>query len=45
MLDKLLTSAILAVASNASETLDKKHGDKMPFHEMLDGLSGVFKRN
>lgn len=36
LLHKLLGAAIDAVASNASDTLDKKHGDKMPTHEGLD---------
>jgi hypothetical protein len=38
MLDKLLVSAIYAVASNASETLDKKHGDNSPVHDLFNGL-------
>jgi hypothetical protein len=38
MLDKLLVSAIYAVASNASETLDKKHGDNSPIHDLFGGL-------
>jgi hypothetical protein len=38
MLDKLLVSAIYAVASNASETLDKKHGDNSPMHDLFGGL-------
>lgn len=36
LLHKLLGAAIDAVASNASDTLDKKHGDKTPAHEGLD---------
>lgn len=36
LLHKLLSAAIDAVASNASDTLDKKHGDKTPAHEGLD---------
>ena len=35
---KLLESAIDAVSKNASDTLDKKHGDKTPVHESVDGL-------
>ncbi|TGV20556.1 hypothetical protein E5N72_10940 [Pseudoalteromonas sp. MEBiC 03607] len=50
LLEKLLGAAIDAVASNASDTLDKKHGDKTPAHEGLDKtvislekLKGIFK--
>ncbi len=32
----LITKAIDAIAFNASETLDKKHGDKMPSHDLLE---------
>ncbi|MEJ6123979.1 hypothetical protein MT390_19260 [Vibrio sp. 2-Bac 85] len=35
---KLLESAIDAVSKNASDTLDKKHGDKTPVNEGVDGL-------
>lgn len=38
LMKKLLSSAIDAVSKNASDTLDKKHGDKTPVHEGLDGL-------
>lgn len=34
--EKLLAAAIDTVSKNASETLDKKHGDKMPAHEVID---------
>jgi len=37
LMKKLLSSAIEAVSKNASETLDKKHGDKTPVHEGIDG--------
>ncbi|CCQ12024.1 hypothetical protein PALB_29250 [Pseudoalteromonas luteoviolacea B = ATCC 29581] len=50
LLEKLLGAAIDAVAANASDTLDKKHGDKTPAHEGLDKtvsslekLKGIFK--
>jgi hypothetical protein len=36
LMSKLLDTAISAIAYNASTTLDKKHGDKMPIHELLD---------
>jgi hypothetical protein len=35
---QLLGSAINAISKNASDTLDKKHGDKTPVHECIDGL-------
>ena len=38
LMTQLLGSAINAVAKNASDTLDKKHGDKTPVHEGLDAL-------
>jgi hypothetical protein len=38
LMNKLLHSAIDAVSKNASDTLDKKHGDKTPIHEGVDGL-------
>jgi hypothetical protein len=34
----LITKAVDAIAYNASETLDGKHGDKIPTHELLDKL-------
>ena len=34
----LITSAIDAIAYNASNTLDRKHGDKMPAHVLLEKL-------
>jgi hypothetical protein len=50
LLEKLLGAAIDAVASNASDTLDKAHGDKTPAHEGLDKtvsslekIKGMFK--
>ncbi|WP_105199868.1 hypothetical protein [Pseudoalteromonas sp. T1lg10] len=38
LMKKLLSSAIDAVSKNASDTLDKKHGDKTPVNEGVDGL-------
>lgn len=38
LMNKLLSSAIDAVSKNASDTLDKNHGDKTPIHEGVDGL-------
>lgn len=38
LMKKLLNSAIDAVSKNASDTLDKKHGDNTPVHEGIDGL-------
>ncbi len=38
LMKKLLSSAIDAVSKNASDTLDKNHGDKTPVHEGVDGL-------
>lgn len=38
LMAQLLKSAIEAVSKNASDTLDKKHGDKTPVHEGIDGL-------
>jgi len=37
LMNKLLEAAIDAVSKNASDTLDKKHGDKTPVHQTLDG--------
>ncbi|MCS3460225.1 gustatory receptor family protein [Aeromonas sp. BIGb0445] len=38
LMNKLLRSAIDAVSKNASDTLDKKHGDNTPAHDGIDGL-------
>ncbi|WP_057832812.1 hypothetical protein [Colwellia sp. TT2012] len=38
LMKKLLNSTIDAVSKNASDTLDKNHGDKTPVHEGVDGL-------
>ncbi len=40
LLIKLLDTAINAVAKNASETLDKKHGDKLPVIELSEKSLG-----
>lgn len=36
---RLLETAILAIAFNASTTLDKKHGDKFPLQEAVENLA------
>lgn len=38
LMEKLLSSAIDAIAFNASATLDKKHGDSPPTNELLEKL-------
>lgn len=38
MLKSLMLKAIDAIAYNASDTLDKRHGDKLPLHEAIDKL-------
>lgn len=50
LLEKLLAAAIDAVASNASDTLDRKHGDSTPANEglektvsLLEKLKGMLK--
>ena len=40
LMKNLLDTAILAVAYNASKTLDKKHGDKMPVQEVAESIVG-----
>jgi len=44
LMKKLLVSAIDAVSKNASDTLDKKHGDKSPMHEGVDGFLSAIER-
>lgn len=44
LMTKLLSAAIEAVAKNASDTLDKKHGDKTPAHEGIDGMITAIER-
>lgn len=41
MLVSLLNKAIDAIAHNASQTLDGKHGDKMPLQEAVDRLVDI----
>lgn len=41
---QLLGSAISAIAFNASSTLDKRHGDKLPFHEAIDSINPLKKK-
>ena len=36
LLEKLLSAAIDTISENASNTLDKNHGDKLPFIEVID---------
>lgn len=44
LLSLLLQKAVDAVAYNASESLDKKHGDKMPLQEVVEkAIDGVIK--
>jgi hypothetical protein len=44
LLAHLLQKAVDAVAYNASESLDKKHGDKMPLQEVVEkAVDGVIK--
>ena len=38
LMTRLLVSAIESVSFNASTTLDKAHGDKMPVHAVIDKL-------
>ena len=44
LMKKLLSSAIDAVSKNASDTLDKKHGDKSPMHEGVDSFLSSLER-
>lgn len=44
LMNKLLSSAIDAVSKNASDTLDKKHGDKTPMHEGVEGFLSSLER-
>jgi len=45
LMSKLLDTAISVVAYNASETLDKKHGDKMPIHELAEKITESITKN
>ena len=44
MLLSLLNKAIDAIAHNASQTLDGKHGDKMPLQEAIDRLTELIAK-
>lgn len=44
LMKKLLEAAIEAVSMNASETLDKKHGDKTPVSLGIDELAGHMEK-
>ncbi|WP_153915976.1 hypothetical protein [Shewanella sp. TC10] len=44
LMNKLLSSAIDAVSKNASDTLDKKHGDKTPMNEGVEGFLSSLER-
>lgn len=44
LLEKLLGAAIDAVSSNASDTLDKKHGDNSPAHDGLEKTVGLLEK-
>lgn len=44
MLVALLNKAIDAIAHNASQTLDGKHGDKMPLQEAIDRIAEVLTK-
>jgi len=44
-MSKLLDTAISVVAYNVSETLDKKHGDKMPIHELAEKITEAITKN
>jgi len=44
LMKKLLDAAIDAVSNNASDTLDRKHGDKTPAHQGVDEVVGYMER-
>ncbi len=44
LLTQLITSAVETVAFNASTTLDKKHGDKLPSKAAIDGVLDLFEK-
>lgn len=44
LMNKLLSSAIDAVSKNASDTLDKKHGDRTPMHEGVESFLSSIER-
>ena len=41
----LITSAINAIAYNASNTLDRKHGDKMPAYDLVEKVVESLKKS
>jgi len=41
----LITKAVDAIAYNASETLDGKHGDKMPTHALVEKLAAELAKS
>ena len=41
----LITKAIDAIAYNASNTLDRKHGDKMPLHDLLHKMTDLMPKD
>jgi len=44
LLTQLITSAVETVAFNASATLDKKHGDKLPSQSAIDGAFNLLEK-
>lgn len=44
LLTKLLDKAIETISNNASESLDKKHGDSTPVHELTKSLIDALKK-
>lgn len=42
--NKLLSSAIDAISKNASDTLDKKHGDKTPMHDGVESFISLLEK-
>ncbi|WP_162784999.1 hypothetical protein [Polynucleobacter necessarius] len=43
LIEKLMDRAIDVISYNASATLDGKHDEKMPIHQMLSEASQTFK--
>jgi len=44
LLTQLITTAVETVAHNASTTLDKKHGDKLPSQSAIDGMLNLVEK-
>lgn len=44
LMKKLIGSAIDAISKNASDTLDKRHGDKLPFNEGAEAFVAGMER-